>query len=89
MFFCMETKETLIHHFWECQFVKTLWIRLKETLNNALQTNILLQPELFIFNLYEGEYSGVVNSSFLLIKSIYITANAMIIYQLLNMQYHM
>ena len=39
--FRTETKETLLHHLWECHFVKTLWI---EALNNALQTNILLQP---------------------------------------------
>ena len=66
--FCTETKETLLHHLWECHFVKTMWIRLKEALNNALQTNIPLQPEVFIFNIYEGEYSGVVNTCFLLIK---------------------
>ena len=70
--FCTETKETLLYHLWECHFVKTLWIRLKETLNNALKTNILLQPEVFIFNIYEGEYSGVVNTCFLLIKKKYI-----------------
>ena len=25
--FCMETKETLLHHLWECHYVKTVWIR--------------------------------------------------------------
>ena len=57
--FYTETKDTLLHHLWECHFVKTLWKRLKEAFNNALQTNILLQPELFIFNIYSRKKESV------------------------------
>ena len=66
--FCMETKETLLHHLWECHYVKTVWIRVKESLNNYSQTNILLHPQKVIFNIYEGEHSDIINTCFLLIK---------------------
>ena len=60
----METKKTLLCHIWECHFVKTLWIRLKEAFDNAHQTNIPVQHEFLMFNIYEGEYSGRVNAFF-------------------------
>ncbi len=66
--FCKETKETLLHHFWECHFVKTVWLRTRQKISEKMNIYIDLKPETFIFNLYQGDHADIINLCLLLIK---------------------
>jgi hypothetical protein len=34
--FCNETQETILHLFWECNFVKSLWLEMAEILKKQM-----------------------------------------------------
>ena len=38
--FCNETKETILHLFWECNIVKNLWLEMAEILKNKCNIEI-------------------------------------------------
>ena len=47
--FCNETKETLLHHLFECIHVKNIWIKLASNVRSNLNININLLPDYFVF----------------------------------------
>ena len=86
--YCCETRETLFHHLWGCNSVKNIWLKFKIIFNDKLNTSKALQPALFIFNIYQGNHSDLINFSILLFKRyIYIYVVVQKYYQLLNKLY--
>ena len=53
--FCNETKETILHHLFECIHVKNIWIKLASNVRGNLNININLLPEYFVFNMFTGQ----------------------------------
>jgi hypothetical protein len=42
--YCFETKESLIHLFYECRFVRSLWLQFTENLRSKCGININITP---------------------------------------------
>jgi len=43
--FCNETKETILHLFWECNIVKSLWLEMAEILKNKCNVEIPISAQ--------------------------------------------
>ena len=82
--FCNETKETILHHLFECIHVKNIWIKLASNVRSNLNININLLPEYFVFNMFTGQEDESINTCILLLKNTSSIANVKALFQLLK-----
>ena len=66
--FCNETKETILHHLFECIHVRNIWIKFASNVRSNLNININLLPEYFVFNMFTGQEDECINTCILLFK---------------------
>jgi hypothetical protein len=63
---CDETKQTMLHLFWECCIVKSLWHEMVEILKDKYNVELLILAQYIILGLYILDYS--INLFIVLIK---------------------
>ena len=64
--FCNETKETILHLFWECNIVTSLWMEMAEILKNKCNVELAILAQDIILGTDGLDYS--INLFILLIK---------------------
>lgn len=50
-------KGTLFHCMWECDKIQTFWVETKNTIENIISKQIILDPKLFIMSLYPSKHT--------------------------------
>ena len=63
---CDETKQTMLHLFWECCIVKSLWHEMVEILKDKYNVELLILAQYIILGSYILDYS--INLFIVLIK---------------------
>lgn len=67
--FYFETKETLLHLFYECCFTRSVWYGLLDDLHNKCDIHIYKRAEYFIFGVMNHPQKYIINLCFLIIKN--------------------
>lgn len=65
--FCNKVNESIVHLFWECEFIVKYWYDFQNWINNNLNTNISLKKETILFGKYiDKDY--IFNNLLLILK---------------------
>ena len=59
---CDETNQTIVHLFWDCPVVHTLWNKISEWLSSKLNNNLEIKKELvFLYDIEAGNFTTIIN----------------------------
>ena len=65
--FCNKVNESIVHLFWECEYIVKYWNDFQCWVNNQLNTNISLKKEMILFGKYIGK-DYIFNNILLIMK---------------------
>ena len=66
--FCFETKETLSHFFFECTFVRSLWLQFAENMQSKCMIPVTISLETCLFGTLCDNYSDILNTCFIIVR---------------------